>query len=121
MEQLSHLVGKLQSMVSNSTQEAAYQVERNLMAQKIKDLLEDISICNENCDQYQQVIKLLAAKVKTLKIGNDKLQKENNMLKLKNLTSDKYELELVREKQRTQVLLEKMSDLKTQVTEFFTE
>jgi DNA repair exonuclease SbcCD ATPase subunit len=121
VEQLNHLVGKLQSMVSNSTQEAAYQVERNLMAQKIKDLLEDVSVCNENCEQYQQVIKLLAAKVKNLKIGNEKLQKENNMLQLKNLTSNKFELELAREKARTQTLLQKISGLKAKVTEFFTD
>lgn len=121
VEKLSALVGKLQSMVGNSTKESAYQIERNIMAQKIKDLVEDLTISNENCDKYQQVIKLLAAKVQNLKIGNDKLKQENNMLQLKGLTSNKYEMELIREKQRTKTLLERMSDLKTQVTDFFTD
>jgi len=43
------------------------------MAQKIKDLLEDVKIANENCSDYQKAINILAQKVNKLKIENERL------------------------------------------------
>lgn len=67
------------------------------------------------------MIKLLAAKVKDLKIENSRLSQQNKILNLKSLTSNKFELELVREKQRTKNLLERIEELKTHVIKFFTD
>ena len=121
VEKLQEVVSKLQNLASSSTKERAYQIERNLMAQKIKDLLEDLSIQNQNCDQYHKAIKLLGAKVKNLKIQNENLLHQNNILTQQSSTAQHLELELQKEKKITWNLLQKISSLKTKVTGFYQE
>ena len=60
-------MSKLEGIASQSSTQNTYFIERNLMATKIKDLLEDVKIANENCADYQKAINILAQKVNTLK------------------------------------------------------
>ena len=82
VEKLAALVSKLEGIASTGSVQQAYSIERNLMAQKIKDLLEDVKIANENCSDYQKAINILAQKVNHLKLENERLLLENKKLQI---------------------------------------
>lgn len=119
VEKLTALVSKLERFASSGSVQNTFQIERNLMAQKIKELLEDVKIANENCSDYQKAINILASKVNSLRQENERLLRENKKLQIQQEMSSKYQLELLEEKTRTKKLLEKLTYLKSQVKEYF--
>ena len=121
VSRLNDLASKFQNMLELSQKPQAFMIERQLMSQKIEDLVNDMKICQENINDYEKVIQSLCRKHREAKRELQQLRHENQRLTAKTLTTGKLQAQLGHEKARNVKLMKKIEDLRTQIQSYFQE
>lgn len=121
IDRLEGVIAKFEGMLGNktSTKEEAYQVERQILSDKMIELVSDLKICQENIRDYQSAIEVLCKNQMFLKKKCNRLTFENKRLKMKIVGMKEVKDQLDVQTKKNNRLVNLIRTLKTETKELF--